>query len=493
MFKNRNNALCIGLAGWLSIALSGCTKVATETEQSAAPAAKAPNILFIITDDQAPWALGVSGNEQAYTPNLDKLAGEGLYLPNAYTTTPVCSPARAGLLTSQYGYELGIDDWINVKAKTLTKHQPNLGIDPELETFPEILQRAGYTTGLIGKWHIGYQPEHHPTNHGYDKFVGFVGGGESPDNPHLEVYGENRRHDGLTVDILTQYAIDFLREQGDKPFMLSMHYRAPHYKFLPVAPEDAAPYENLEIQLPHPDYPDLNKTRATKLMREYLSSVSGVDRNVGVLMAELKKLGLEDNTVVIFTSDHGYNMAHNGIWHKGNGFWILNNPAEGSANVPRGQRPNMYDNSLKVPTIVRWPNVIPPSSVSYSTMSNLDWFPTIVAMANGVISEDNIVRGNNYLPLFKNPQKVISTDYYGAYSTLHQSVTQMRSYSDGKYKLVKDYINPERDEMFDLINDPEETQSIIAVDDEKVQAIRAEFERIIEAKMRETNDPVLMN
>lgn len=468
----------------------GLTTFALAHESSQGPNDK-PNILFIYTDDQAPWALGVAGNIQIHTPNLDKLASEGLYLPNAYSTTPVCSPARAGLLTSQYGYELGIDDWINTKAKTLSQHQPELGLPTQLETWPELLQQAGYKTGLIGKWHLGYQSEHHPSLHGYDEFVGFVGGGTSPDDPLLEVKGKAVKEQGLTVDILTRYALDFLRNHQNKLFALSLHYRAPHYKFLPVAPEDEAPYKDVEIALPHPDYPNLNKVRATTLMREYMASVSGIDRNIGLLLSELSNLGLEKNTIVIFTSDHGYNLAHNGMWHKGNGFWLLNKPPEGTANVPRGQRPNMYDNSLKVPAIVRWPKVIPAHSLNKSTLSNLDWFPTLVEIAGVAPSKGNIVRGQSYASVFRDPKRVISTDYYGAYSTLHQSLTHMRMYSDGKYKLVKDFKNPERDEMFDLINDPEETQSIIGSEDSSIQSIKQQFETIILKKMRETDDPVL--
>lgn len=251
-----------------------------------------PNILFIYTDDQAPWALGVAGNTQIHTPNLDKLASEGLYLPNAYATTPVCSPARAGLLTSRYGYEVGIDDWINVKAKTLSHHQPELGLSAKLPTWPELLQLAGYKTGLIGKWHLGYQPQHHPSLHGYDEFIGFVGGGTSTDNPILEVEGKPIQKQGLTVDILTEYAISFLRKNSKTPFALSLHYRAPHYSFLPVAPEDEALYRDKPIFLPHPNYPNLNLQRANTLMRDYMASVSGIDRNVGLLLSELSKLGL---------------------------------------------------------------------------------------------------------------------------------------------------------------------------------------------------------
>ncbi|MGJ8691416.1 MAG: sulfatase family protein [Thalassotalea sp.] len=454
-----------------------------------------PNIIFIYTDDQAPWALGHSGNAQALTPNLDKLASEGMYLPNSYTTTPVCSPSRAGLLTSQYSYEIGIDDWINVnpKAKTLTGHQPKLGLSPELETWPKILQNSGYFTGLIGKWHLGTLDKFHPTKHGYDQFFGFRAGGNSPKNPTLEVYGKEQRHEGLTVDILTDYGVNFIRENKANKFVLSLHYRAPHYKFLPVAPEDAAPYLTMDIKLPHPNYPDLNIEQARQYMREYLSSVRGIDRNVGKLMAELTKQSLTDNTLVVFTSDHGYNIGHNGMWHKGNGFSLLNTMPIGTKNVPGSQRPNMYNNSIKVPTIVRWPKVIKANSTNYSTMSNLDWFPTLISIANGNVSKNNIVRGVDYLPVFLNPHKIISSDYYAAYSTLHQSLTDMRMYSDGNYKLVRDFKNPERAEFYNLLADPAETTNLINSRSLDHTTIMRKFDQIIKDKMISTNDPILIN
>ena len=452
-----------------------------------------PNILFIYTDDQAPWGIGRSGNTQAITPNLDKLASEGMYLPNSYTTTPVCSPSRAGLLTSKYGFELGINDWINdnPKAKTLSGHEFDLGLESVYETWPKILQKSGYYTGLIGKWHLGKQERFHPTQHGYNEFTGFKEGGTSPVNPNLEVAFTQKKHEGLTVDVLTNYTIDFLNKHKDKKFALSLHLRAPHYRFLPVAPEDAEPFVDMEIVLPNPNYPGLNTKRAKQLMREYLSSIKSIDRNIGKIMLELELLKIEDNTLVVFTSDHGYNMGHNGIWHKGNGFWLLKNNPEGSDNIPKGQRPNMYDNSIKVPSIVRWPNVIKPDSVNKSSMSNLDWFPTLVSIGNGKISQNNIIRGQDFTPAFLNEKLLISTDYYATYSTLHQSITHMRMYSDGKYKLIRDFIN-NNDEFYHLSADPGETTNLLLKGmSEKQKNMFAKFNQIILDKMSKTDDPIL--
>ncbi|MYA80713.1 MAG: sulfatase-like hydrolase/transferase, partial [Acidobacteriia bacterium] len=142
--------------------------------------ASRPNIVFIFTDDQAPWALGASGYPHALTPNIDRLFNEGAYLVNAFTTKPVCSPSRAGLMASRYGSELGLTEWIH------PRREPELGLDPTVVTWPEVLQRNGYRTGLVGKWHLGVPDRYHPTRTGFEYFMGFRTGGTTPSNPVLE-------------------------------------------------------------------------------------------------------------------------------------------------------------------------------------------------------------------------------------------------------------------------------------------------------------------
>ncbi|WP_198673666.1 sulfatase-like hydrolase/transferase [Algibacillus agarilyticus] len=465
--------------------MTSCSQVVDSSDKTTSP-----NILFIYTDDQAPWALGYSGNEQAITPNMDKLASEGMYFPNAYTTTPVCSPSRAGLLTSRYGYEVDIDDWINTTHKSLTRKEPKLGLNPDLVTWPSILQKKGYHTGLVGKWHLGYLNQHHPTHYGYDEFHGFIAGGTTTKDPILESNGVEKKYQGLTADILTDQAIDFLTRQKDGKFSLSLNYRAPHTYWLPVAPEDAAPYENIDIKLPHPDYPNLDKPRAKKMMKDYLSSVRSVDRNLGRLMAQLDKLGLRENTLVVFTSDHGYNMAHNGMWHKGNGHWLLKNDTQGTKNIPSNQRPNMYDNSIKVPMIVSWPKHIPQGAKNVTSFSNLDWYPTLLSLVEAKPDANTLLRGTDKSTAFFNSNAVLSTDYYAAYSTLHQSVSGMRMYSDGKYKLMKDFVNKGRDEFYDLSNDPEETTNLINTIEPKLLKVIAQLDDKMFNNMLKTNDPL---
>ena len=444
-----------------------------------------PNILFIFTDDQAPWALGASGNPLAKTPHMDRIAREGAYLPNAYTVTPVCSPSPASLMTSRYGTELGITDWIH------PRREAELGLDPSLPVWPRQLQQAGYHTGLVGKWHLGRQDRQHPTRYGFDHFMGHREGGWSPVNPTLEKDGKARKFMGLTADVLADEAMAYVRANKDHPFLLCWHTRAPHARWLPVAPEDMAPYKGLDVPIPNPDFPKLDVPRVKRMTREYLASVRSVDRNVGRMLKLLDDLELSDHTIVIFSSDHGYNMGHNGIWHKGNGHWVLKPPPPARPNIPRGQRPNMYDNSIKVPTMIRWPGVIKPGTVVTQTVSNLDWFPTILAMAGLKTQPSWKLRGRDFTPLLRG-HKPASWDntYYAEYSTHHQSQTQMRMISAGQWKLIRDFLNPTRDELYHLAKDPAEANNLIRSKNPKVQSVLGDLHRQLVARMKATGDQV---
>ncbi len=418
-------------------------------------AADQPNILFIYTDDQAPWALGLSGKPHASTPNMDKLFRRGAYLKNSFTVTPVCSPSRASLMTSQYGSELAMTDWLN------PQREPYGGVDPDVVMWPELVQKASYRTGLVGKWHLGLLDQHHPTNNGYQYFMGFRGGGTTPVDPVLEKEGKEQPFKGLTTDILTDHALQFLENEKAGPFLLSLHYRAPHTRWLPVAPEDWAPFADLNPIIPNPSFPYLDIQRVKRMTREYLASTKGVDRNLGRVMAKLDELDLSEKTIIIYSSDHGYNMGHSGVWHKGNGHYVLTRNPPATANIPDGQRPNMWDRSINVPTAVVWPGVVRPGTVLEQTISNLDWFPTIVAMAGGELPPDKIVRGRNLLPLLDGSAKNWDNALYGEYSTKHQSRTHMRMLRTPRWKLVRDFMNPQRDELYDLRSDPDETTNMV--------------------------------
>lgn len=455
----------------------------------AADAAR-PNILFIVADDQAEWAMSCSGHPEAKTPNMDRIAREGVRLTNCFTPTPVCSPSRVSILTSRYGTEVGILDWLN------PNKEPEHGLDPKTPAWPKLLAEAGYRTGLIGKWHLGLKDEFHPSVFCYQYFMGFRGGGTSPRDPQLEIDGKVRKVEGFVVDLLTDDALKFLQREPGKPFALSLHFREPHAPYAPVPDSEQRAFAGLDPKVPNPDFPKLDVARVKKLTREYLASVAAIDRNVGRVLDELDRLKLTDNTLVIFTSDHGYNIGHHGILHKGNASWIrtVNDDPPGTTNIPADKRPNLFDTSLRVPCVIRWPKSIPAGRVVSRTVTHLDWFPTLLEAAGVAVVPGTTLRGRSVLGLLRGDGGFDrSDDLYTEYSVQHTMRADMRSYRTPEWKLKRDFLNPGRDELFDLRSDPGETMNLVDSNRPDAKAAFARLSALIRQRMNELGDPLVQS
>lgn len=453
---------------------------------AAAKAAGPPNILFIYTDDQAVWTIRQLGHANPVTPHLDRLFGESVQCANAFTTTPVCSPSRAGLICSRYGTEVGITDWIRPPDAN-NRNEEEIGLDPATPTWVGQLRDAGYRTGLVGKWHLGTLDKYHPSQFGYDHFAGFREGGAAVENPVLEIGGEKKEVKGLTVDLLTDLAVEFIRE-AKQPFMLSLHHRSPHAPWMPGSAEDAAAFAGRKLEIPNPDFPELDVERVDQLMGEYLQSVSGVDRSVGRLMALLEEMNLVENTLVVFTSDHGYNIGHHGIIHKGNGSWITLPARELAAKSPLTARSNMFDTSMRVPLAVRWPARLKAGRVVEETVTNLDWFPTLLAAAGLETPAEAGVRGRNFLPLLLGETLPWDNDLFGQYSQHHYVEANMRSYRSEDWKLVRFFGVFGRDELYCLADDPGETVNLIHT--ERGSGPYRRLNEKLLASMRAIGDPL---
>jgi uncharacterized sulfatase len=476
----------LGVAITALAASCAATIAAAQSAPSGPAAASRPNIVFILTDDLAPTATGFAGNKQLATPNIDRIAREGARLANAFAVTPVCSPSRAALVVSRYSSELGILDWINPRV------EPDHGLDVSLVTWMQLLQRSGYRTGLFGKWHLGTAERFHPTRRGYDEFVGFRDGGRPPRDAVLEIDGKDTKTAGFIVDVVTDHALAFLDRNAARPFLLSLHYREPHAQWLPTRDEDWRPYANLDVLFPEPDFPLLDTAKLQRQTREYYASVASVDRNVGRVLAALDRLRLADNTIVIFTSDHGYHLGHHGLWHKGNGHWMTTEfPPARWPNIPARDRPNMYDQALRVPAAVRWPARITPGALIDQTISHLDWYPTILAMAGVEPPREIALRGRNAWPLLAGQSPAWDNDLYAEYSMRHGARCDMRAWRTPTWKLVLDFANPGREELYDLRHDPAESKNLIDSTDSAAQQARRELDEKIRARMKQLNDPVL--
>ena len=359
----------------------------------------------------------------------------------------------------------------------------------------ELLQEAGYTTGLSGKWHLGTADQYHPTLTGYDDFMGFRDGGRPPKDAVLEIDGHDVQTEGFIVDVVTDAALEFIEANRDGPFLLSLHYREPHAAWLPTRDEDWLPYRDLNVLLPEPDFPHLDVPRVERMTREYYASCAAVDRNLGRVLDALDEWELADNTVVIFTSDHGYHNGHHGLWYKGNAQWMLTElPEQQWEHIPPRQRPNLYDQALRVPTAVRWPGVIEPGSEVAETVSNLDWFPTLLEMADVDLPDDLTVRGHSIVPLLRGEQGeelAWDNNLYAEYSMRHGTTVDMRAWRTPEWKLMIDFRHPGREELYDLVNDPAEAHNLSDADDADVQAVRRDLESRIRGKLADIQDPEL--
>jgi len=450
--------------------------------------AERPNILFIYTDDQAPSAVGFNGNKELKTPNIDRIAREGVRLPNAMTVTPVCSPSRASLATSRYASELGILDWINPNS------EKELGLNPNTVTWMELLQEVGYATSLSGKWHLGIAPRFHPTLHGFDEFMGILEGGCPPKNPVLEIGGHNTKTEGFTVDLVTEHALDFIKRNQTGPFLCCVHYREPHAAWLPVRDEDWEPYRDLDPTLPEPSHPEINAARVKKNLREYYASVAAVDRNVGRLLKQLDELKLRENTVVIFTSDHGYHNGHYGLWYKGNAQWQTKTlPKQKWDNIRPKQRPNLYDQALRVPTAVRWPGTFPAGKTVDAVVSNLDWFPTLIGIAGVEQPKELTVRGDDIYELLTGDRTDWETKFYAEYSMRHGAKTDMRCWRTDEWKLMIDFANEGRGELYHLTEDPLELKNLFTSKALEATTAREALSKKIMSRLKEIGDPLLVD
>ena len=405
-----------------------------------------PNLLFIMTDDQSRWSVSSYGGKNLETPHIDKLAAEGALFENAFVDSPVCSPSRIAFLTGKHSSQVGVTDYLNrAQAK-------KAGISPDHLSWPSVLQKSGYSTGLIGKWHVGSSEKSLPENNGFSYFVGNLAGGWSPKNPVFRnERGERKKYVGYSVDVCTDLAMDFLSENKKKPFALLLNYREPHAAYIPMPEVDMAAMKDLDPTIPQ--YPDLPEKKVKKLMRDYLTAVRAVDRNVGRLMQKLKELGLDENTIVVFTSDHGYNMGHHGLQYKGNGYWLV----EGK----RGCRPNMFDTSVTIPLLIKWPGVVAGGTRVKLMVSNVDTFSSMLGMLGVAIPDNHQGQGRDYSPLLRGEKVQGWRDsIFGQYQMINNSNHSMRMIRTTNWKLIRHYKVKGKDELYHLLSDPGERNNL---------------------------------
>lgn len=395
-----------------------------------------PNILVILADDLGWGDLGCFGASDLSTPNVDRLAQEGMRMVNFYANCPVCSPTRASLLTGCYPDRVGVPGVIRTHSWNSWGY-----LNPQIELLPGCLAKVGYQTALVGKWHLGLDRPNIPTARGFVHFHGFLG-------DMMDDYWNHRRHginymrenereidpSGHATDLFTEWACQFIRshreESPGRPFFLYLAYNAPH---VPIQP----PEEWLaRYRQRHPE--------ATEKRAKLAAFIEHLDDGVGRVLKTLDETGLADKTLVVFTSDNGGQLdvgANNGPYRSGKG--------------------TMYEGGIRVPMVVRWPGQIPAGSESQVVALTMDLFPTLLEAAAAPIPSGR--DGVSLLPIWQGKQEDIPPrDLFWVRLEGHRAGFSY-AIRRGNYKLIHHaptHKTPRPEELYDLRADPYETKDL---------------------------------
>ncbi len=411
-----------------------------------------PNVLFILIDDLGATDLQCLGSDFYETPNLDKLRAQGMLFTNAYAAAPVCAPARAAILTGRYPVRTGITDVFMpkkaVRMTRLVERVTGRNFAPEEVTLGDLMKKAGYATACIGKWHVGDSPGSLPQDKGFDLVV------KTPRKDDAGDYKQIRK--------FTQAAIDFIDANKDqKPFFVYLSHNAVHLPF--TAPPDLIEkYEKkLKPGMKH-NYPI------------YAATIEYLDRETGRLMAELERMGVAKNTIVVFTSDNGGRASN---WE----YQLV------TTNLPyHGGKHNVYEGGLRVPTLMYWPGRISPNSTCKTPFSQVDYFTTFAALAGQDVSKNPILDGVSITPLLegrKLPPRALYWFYphyniaalYGK-SSIYEYARPVAAVLKDGWKLVEWFEDPLQVELFKVDEDPCEYTNMAAHRPQKVQELRALLE-----------------
>lgn len=336
-----------------------------------------PNIILIFSDDAGYSDFGFQGNTTYKTPNMDRIAEKGVRFSNAYVTASVCSPSRAGLLTGRYqqrfGHEFNLPGMEDADVTDAMRGLPLTEI-----TIADLLKENGYSTGIIGKWHLGTHENFHPSKRGFDEFFGMLGGSSKYQaGSATNITSNYKEVDNTQLPYLTDAfgneAVDFIKRHQDDPFFLYLSFNAPH-----------TPMEAKK------EYFDQFKQKFNTDVRAANAAMTlSLDENVGKVMETLSELDLMDNTIIIFTNDNGGAMPYNG-----------------SSNSPvRGTKGTVLEGGIHVPMLIQWNEHINPGTVYDHPVSTLDLLPTLVAAASGSLPNDREYDGVNLMPYLSGVNK----------------------------------------------------------------------------------------
>lgn len=443
----------------ISIIFSSCNSVSEQ---------KSPNIIFILTDDLGFEDLSSYGSKLINTPYLDKLAKEGALLNSYYSTQAVCSASRASILTGSYPNRIGFSGALGPNSKK--------GINPNELLISEMLKINGYKTAIYGKWHLGDNKKFLPTRHGFDDFYGILYSNdmwpfhaEYPDSyPDLMLYEKEEPikiledQSNLTKE-LTLKSVEFINKNKENPFFLYLAHPQPHVPLFASS-----------------DFKGKSKNGL------YTDVIQEIDYSVGLIMKALKDNNLEDNTIVVFTSD--------------NGPWLSYGEHAGSTGVYREGKGTTWEGGQRVPCIVWYPNEIKPNTVISTPLMGIDWLPTFASVTNSSLSE-NKIDGKNIWEVLTNKTKNSPHEalfFYYHVNSLHAvRYGDWKMYFPHRYRTLNgrkgrndgipikyEYVDLEQKELYDLAKDPSETKNLY----QEFPEVAKKIEALADIKRSEIGD-----
>jgi arylsulfatase A-like enzyme len=400
--------------------------------------------------------------KDAKTPNLDRLAREGVLLTDAYANGANCSPTRAGLISGQYQQRYGIEWPLGAAPGDSARGLPVTGA-----TLPALLKTNGYATGLVGKWHLGVKPEFGPNAHGFDEFFGFLGGAvgyythrRGDGTPDLYENTAPIEVPGYLTDEITRRAVGFVDRHSAAPFFLEVAYNAVHWPFeppdMPLSERHDVPQPEVTGDLRLYQGPNAS-VPATR--RDYVRMLERADKGVGEILAALEQRGLTKNTLVIFTNDNG-------------GEWL-------SRNAPLSNRKStLWEGGIRVPLILRWPAQLPANKRSAQVAITMDLTASILAVAGAAVPAGYKLDGVDLLPSLSGQSPILERQLFWRI----KRPRQQRAVRSGRWKLLQDGVDFY---LFDVAADPGERHDLTAQQPEMVRKLSAalnDWEKDVDAR-----------
>ena len=433
---------------FVSRALAGAAIAAAAPTVFSRTRTNLPNILFILADDLGYGDLSCYGRPDYKTPQLDRLATQGVRFLNAYSASSVCTPTRCAFITGRYPARtrVGLEEPLTEKG-ALGERAKTLGLPAEYPTIASLLKQSGYQTALVGKWHLGYLPIFGPLQSGFDEFFGIMSGA-ADFFTHKDMRGDPDLYEGkvpverigYTTDLLTQRAVEYIsaRRAATSPFYLSLHYTAPHWPW--EGPRD--------LEVSHTLGREYAGFTAGGSLKTYAAMMKSLDDGIGEVLRALDRTGLSRNTLIIFTSDNG-----------GERF---------SYNWPfRGQKFSLWEGGIRVPAIVRWPGVVPVNVVTRQAAITMDWTATMLALGKAKPDPAYPLDGRDLLPVIRGTQPVAERSFFWRTS-------EMSAALNGPWKYVDD---GKQEYLFNLAIDEHEQSNFREQNPSMFTRLRDDFKK----------------